>query len=767
MLLAVGLRSGEPGADAALVAELVQEPAATLVRPGPLSDGAARTLVAARLGSEPDPAFLAACHEATGGNPLLLGQLLRSLGDDAVAPDAANAGLVREVGPAAIARTILLRLSRLPADAVPAAQAVAVLGENAELPTVAALAGMDEPRAAAAIGALGRAEILRSERPLGFVHPLVREVVYRDMAVGQREILHSTAARLLAGAGATPERVAAHLLLVSPRGADEVVATLRAAAASAVSRGAPESAVALLRRAVEEPPAAADRPAVLLELGLVESQVDAHAGTRRLREAYDALTDPAARLVAARALAWALIFTGEPAEAARIAHEAARATPDALADLRSWLEAIELCCLYFGAGVPGGLARLEAERRTAPGGGPGARALQCLVSIDWCQRGGTRAEVGDHAFAALAGGELLDTPDGYLLGMGALLALELGERPEADPCWDAALAIAHRNGSLFAISSVQMWRGLGLLRRGDLREADRHLTEGDRMLARWGIASQSYALGFLAEQRVARGAVAEARALLPEPAGWPELSDGTLIALRAEIEVLLAEGRPAEALARAEELARRLERRGLRDVNPAWFAWRSLAARALDGLGRREEARALLAAELALARVWGAPGPIGHALRIMGEVERDEGRGHLEEAVAVLEGSTARLEHALALVALGAWLRRARRPTEAREPLRRALEIAEACGAEGVVERARTELHATGARPRTAARSGAGALTPSERRVAAMAAEGMTNRDIAEALYVTPKTVEIHLSSAYRKLGVRSRHDLPGALATP
>ncbi len=283
VLLAVGLRSGERGADPALIGEIVQEPGAVVVRPGPLSDGAARTLVSARLGQEPDPAFLAACHEATGGNPLLLGQLLRSLGDDAIRPDAANAGLIHEVGPAAIARTILLRLSRLPDDAVPAAQAVAVLGENADLPTVAALAGMDEPRVAAAIDALGRAEILRPERPLDFVHPLVREVVYRDMAVGQREILHATAARILTAAGATPERIAAHLLLVSPRGDPDAVATLRAAAASATARGAPESAMALLRRAVEEPPTPEISPQVLLELGLVESQIDAHGGTMRLQ----------------------------------------------------------------------------------------------------------------------------------------------------------------------------------------------------------------------------------------------------------------------------------------------------------------------------------------------------------------------------------------------------------------------------------------------------------------------------------------------------
>ncbi len=764
VFLVVGLRSGEPGADPGLVSEIVQEAGALLVRPGPLSDGATRELVVARLGGNPDRAFLAACHDATGGNPLMLGQLLRSLGDDAVRPDAASAGLVHEIGPSAIARTILLRLSRLPPDAVPVAQAVAVLGESADLPGVAALAEMDERRVAAATGALARAEILRPERPLGFVHPLVREVVYRDMTVGQRELLHATAARLLTASGAAPERVAAHLLLVSPRNAPDTVATLRAAAAAAVSRGAPESAMALLRRAIEEPPPAADRPQVLLELGLVESQIDAPAGTARLGEAYAALTDPVARLRAARVLAWALIFTGEPAQAAVIAREAAQATPPELADLRTWFEAIELATTFFGADVPGGLDRLEAARGAPVGDGPGARAMASLVSIDWAQRGGSAAEAGDLAAAALEGGELLGSPDGYLLGIGAMLTLEMGERPEADAAWETALATAHRNGSLFAISSVMMWQGLGLIRRGDLRAAEPLLRDGVEIMGRWGIASQSYGQGYLAELRVAEGAVAEARAGLPQTSDAGDISDGTLIMLRARTEVLLAEGRAAEALPHAELLSARLARRGLRDITPAWIPWRSLAARAMDGLGRRDEALALLAEELALARLWGAPGPIGRDLRLMGEISRDDGLPLLEQAVEVLAGSTARLEHALALTALGSALRRARRPSDAREPLRRALELAEACGADGLVEHARTELHATGARPRATALSGAGALTPSERRVAAMAAEGLSNRDIAEALYVTPKTVEIHLSSAYRKLGVRSRRDLPGAL---
>jgi len=150
---------------------------------------------------------------------------------------------------------------------------------------------------------------------------------------------------------------------------------------------------------------------------------------------------------------------------------------------------------------------------------------------------------------------------------------------------------------------------------------------------------------------------------------------------------------------------------------------------------------------------------------VLGTVEREDGIEHLEEACGLLERAPVRLEQAKALAALGAVLRRSRKPTEAREPLRRPLELAEVCGATALAEDVRAEIYATGARPRTAALQGVGALTASERRVADLAADGQTNRDIAQALFVTPKTVEVHLSNTYRKLGIGSRRELPRALA--
>ena len=199
--------------------------------------------------------------------------------------------------------------------------------------------------------------------------------------------------------------------------------------------------------------------------------------------------------------------------------------------------------------------------------------------------------------------------------------------------------------------------------------------------------------------------------------------------------------------------------------NPAAAPWRSLKALVLGSLDRAEEGIDLAREELELARAWGGRQPIGHALRVLGTLEREAGIEHLQEAVETLERSTARLELAKALLALGTALRLARQPTKAREPLRRAIEIGSACSADALVERARGELRAAGARPRREALGGIESLTPSERRVAGMAAEEMTNREIAQTLFVTPKTVEVHLSNAYRKLEISNRRQLAAALS--
>lgn len=203
----------------------------------------------------------------------------------------------------------------------------------------------------------------------------------------------------------------------------------------------------------------------------------------------------------------------------------------------------------------------------------------------------------------------------------------------------------------------------------------------------------------------------------------------------------------------------------LGQVNPAYTPWRQEGALAYLALGEVESARKLADEALALAREYGAAVAIGTSLRAAGLAQGgDDGLALLRESVETLAESPGKLEHAKALVDLGAMLRRRKDRKAARDPLREGLDIAERAGARPLAERARTELQATGAKPRRAVLSGVESLTPSERRVAKMAAGGMTNREIAQSLFVTMKTVEVHLSSVYRKLDIASRAELTDAL---
>lgn len=270
--------------------------------------------------------------------------------------------------------------------------------------------------------------------------------------------------------------------------------------------------------------------------------------------------------------------------------------------------------------------------------------------------------------------------------------------------------------------------------------------------------------GITAQALIEQGCLDQAEDLLARTEGAVDASHflGPAIYLTRG-RLRLAQHRPAEALADALAVGGPATRAGW--LAPAWLRWRSQAAAAYLMLGDRDRARALADEELELARGFGAPRTLGDALTAVG-VAYGGGRGEdaLREAIEQFERGHAELGRARAMCDLGAQLRRANQRKESRALLRDALDVAHRLGAAPLARRAETELRATGARPRRAARVGVDALTASERRVADLAAEGMTNRQIGQALFVTGRTVEGHLTAVFRKLDVESREQLPGAL---
>jgi DNA-binding CsgD family transcriptional regulator/tetratricopeptide (TPR) repeat protein len=766
IILAATLRSSEPGTDPVLLGEIGRDPLTSTVRPGPLSHDGTGELAGSLLGNAAEPSLVAACQEATSGNPLLLRELLGALAARGVTPTAADVGAVTKMGPGMVSRSVLLRLSRLPAGAVAVAQATSVLAEGASIAQIAALAGLEESEAAQATGLLVRAEILRADTPIGFAHPLVREAVYRDQSPGQRELAHFRAAELLRSNGASAEAVATHLLMTPPRGDAEVARLLLEAGRSAGRRGAIDSAVSYLRRALVESPAGAARAEIQRELGLAESLINGRAAAEHLRAAYATTEEPELRAVVAHVLVRVVNFGESSVKAVELARRFRDDLPAELVDTRAALEAFELSMIFWGALDPAEADRLRPYRELPAEAGVGAKMMAATAAMVDAQLDSSAKDCSELALAALAGGDLLRVDPGYLI-LALSMVLTVADREEGIEVLDEVLAEAHRHGSLVAAAGTHMWRGAAHLWRGELEEAEEMLKLARNEFEVWGFgtAADHWVAGFLAVTELERGDVAAARATL-ERAGRPrpdDSGDGARYWGNAELLLLEAEVAAPEALiATADDFALQ----HARVHNPVTSWWRPAKVGALLRLERREEAIALAEEQLELARRWGAPGIVGASLRCLGQATGGErGRELLEEAVETLDGTPAKLELAKALCALGTALRLERRPTEARLPLQRALDLATVCSATRVAEQARGELEATGARPRTAS-LGVGSLTPSERRVAGMAAEELTNREIAQALFVTPKTVEVHLSNAYRKLEIRSRRQLAGALAT-
>ena len=757
------VRSGEPAAAPDLLAELLASAPEPPVRPRALGPAAVQTLVRGRLPGA-TAGFAQACHAVTGGNPFLLGALLTQFAAGRATPDDEAAARLGTFGSEQVARVIELQLARLPDGAGPLARAVAVLGPGAPLRHAAQLARLEAPAAVRAADALRTAGLLEDEPGLMLVHPLIAGTLYASLPAGERAQWHAAAAALLTGERADPERIGLHLLRTEPAREAATVATLREAADRAGARGAPQSAAAYLRRAAAEPPPDPALDAdVRLELGLALAaylQPDAYD---LLLEAVDVATTPLQRGTIALDGARALGLIGRFGEAVALCRQALAQAGAYPAELRERLEA-EL--------VPNGLVHastIAEARRYAHERPPGSSALE-LWRVSAAALGGlidNRAAAETQALLrpALEHDALAAEPGSLLATLATLQLILDDELTTAFALCEALIDVARPRGWLIALAHGCMMRAMALVRAGGIREA-----EADGRLAfeyKLPVAPASatlWCLAFLLDALVEADDLTGADAALTaagQQAGPPAGALAAPLLLQGRARLRLAQHRPADALADARMAAERAGEIGVR--HPVFASWRTEAAEALLVLGEDAEARRLALEQLELSEQLGTPGARGAAMRLLARTTT-EPIPLLEQAVTMLAGSPARLEHTRALVALGAALRRANRRADARDPLRRALEQADRGGMLRLARRAREELNAIGARPRRSALSGPGALTPAEHRVAELAARGHGNRAIAERLYVTPRTVETHLTHAFAKLDIRSRAELAAAL---
>jgi DNA-binding CsgD family transcriptional regulator len=757
------------GHDPTLVAHLIADPDAVVVHPEPLGRASITALARDLHGLKPDEAFCAALETATGGNPLFVVAVLDAVAREDVSPTAESVPRLLEIGAQGVSRGVGLRLARLPDEARALLRAASIFGDGTPLRHAAALADVEAGELGPAAATLVRLDFLRRDDPLEFFHPVVRSAVYEALDVVERHAAHRSAAELLLQAGAPPESAAGHLLRVAPQEDSFVVSTLRQAAERSLAQGAADVAVGYLSRALEERLDPASRAEVLVELGSAERRTNGPAAADHLQAGLELLSDPTRRCAVALEYGRALWFTDRIGKALAVFEKALDELDQRKPDLHELLMAELISSAWWNPRTyPIAEARIGELDLDRLHGGLGSEILLATMAHYEFRLGLHRERAIELARRALAPGNLLAS--GSIAFYYAVNVLSrAGLLDETVSIFDQAVAQARRRGDIFNVAFMLMWRGKCQTDRGDLRAAVADLREAmDLSVAHGMLVAWPYNIGFLASALREQGEADEATRVI-DVAGFPDqlpVDQLHLVWFRLHRGRLRIEtGSPERGVQELLEVGETV--RLVPCDNPSSVPWRSWAAEGLQLLNRQDEARSLADEELALARRWGDPHGIGSSLRVLGLVEGDQtGIGLLREAVDVLAASDARLQHARALVDLGAALRRANQRTEARARLREGVDLARTLGAFGLAERANEEIAATGARPRKVLPTGLDALTPSERRVAQLAADGMSNKEIAQTLFVTIKTVEVHLSLVYRKLEISSRAQLDKALLT-
>lgn len=764
IVVIAALRTGELTGDSSVaLATLATQDSVRTLQPLPLTPSGTSEVLRRGLGAGARSQLTDACYEMTGGNPFLLVELVREL---ARAGAEVSPEQVRALTPRAVSRGVLVRLARLPPAALALARAVAVLGGAAGLHLAAELAELPAEKAVQTAEALIEANVLVTDGDeLKFAHPLVREAVYGDISKPARWQLHARAARVLAAAGAQDSEVAAHLLAVAPSSDQWTVQVLLAAASTSRDQGAPLVAAGYLSRALAEPPLREQRAQLLMELGALETDYDPAAASvlaeaQRLSEGTDT------RALIAALHARALSRAGEYRAAAEVVGAAADEVFTIDQRLCSALTALRFAACRWDPASQKTCRQLFATLRARAERGEPLEGLEHInLATELTAIGEDRAAVIRHTREGIASPPTLPPMLAQTTPVLAVMLVFADQSEEAKVLIERSVQQAQDRGSPLDSAIALAPAAFAALYRGDITAAVAFARgaldlTGGTAWSQLALVTLIDALVERAEPELAMRELADRGLDSDLTAGW---SETMLRYRRARVHAALHDHHHAvdELLAVGE----------LTDTwnapNPAQIPWRSTAARSLHTLGCHEEAQQLADQELQLARRWGAARTIGVAQCAAGLCDpTPRGLQLSRDAVATLQDAPAQLELARALTDLGARLRRERQPTQAQPFLRQALDLAHRSGGRAIAQRAHDELLATGAKPRRPAIHGRESLTPRELRVAELAAQGKTNREIAQALYVTARTVEHDLTSTYTKLNIQTRAQLAGALDT-
>lgn len=713
-----------------------------------------------------------ALAEVTGGSPYLVAELARSLATESPPTLGSPLDGIDAFVPATVRQQVMTRLIRMGESEVALAQACAVLDERATLGLAASLAGASLQNAAEATDRLIQSNILSAQgNRLIFPQPLIRLAIYDALPPGKRALAHATAATLLRQVGDCADEVAHHLLKGAPVTEVWAADALESGAISAARKGSPATAAKYLRRAITAGVPQRRRSTLLRDLGLLEAASgETESALGRLESAAQLMDDPAERAHCLYARGLTLYRDGRHAHAAKAFAQSALIAERADGELALTASGAWIFTSFYLDGVPPtALTRLEELSTVVRQNGAFSAADKSVLAIGALRSSMTTppAALGAKmASEALDGGVLYgDQASDCVAATWAILALIYGGRvDEAASGVEDVLADARARGNVPAVAEASLLRSFVHLTRGEVDKA-----YDDARAAVEGVDNGWYGLaplafGTLAQCHIERDEIDAAEAVLREAdtilgsersqarglKSWIEMSRGRLCYRRGDMQAALS-----NFLAAGSTLS------VFGTANPAVMRWRTMAGLAAKAVGDLELAAELIDQGLRLAQAFGLNQEIGAAMRAKAALMTGPERQHLlQESLASLEEAGNALDLAETLCELGAEVRRSGQRVRSRELLSRAMDIAYRNGALAVVNRAREELLASGARPRRPLITGIGSLTPTEQRVAGLAAEGLTNPEIAERLYLAKSTVAWHLRHIFLKLHIESRGDL-------